>query len=173
MKKGLKIVLGILICIYLVIVVFTTGLLLNKNEYGVSKFLGKYYIALDYDSLEPDYKKNSLLILKPVTDEEVEVGDKIFYYDTYSNEHKIKFTEVTRKEKVNDKEVTYSLRDNTLVSSEYVLGTEKTASTSSFLGKVLYILQSKWGFLIIVVFPLFLAFIYEIYAIVKEVKKKK
>ena len=81
-------------------------------------------------------------------------------------------TKNKRKEKINEKEVTYSLRDNTLVSSEYVLSSEKEASTSSFFGKVLYILQSKWGFLLIVVFPLFLAFIYEIYAIYKEFKKK-
>ena len=172
MKKALKIILGILLCIYLVVIAFTTGLLLNKNEYGVSKFLGKYYIALDDDSLAPDYKQNNILVLKPVTEEDIEVGDKIFYYDTYSADHKIKFTEVTRKEKVNEKEVTYSLRDNTLVSSEYVLGSEKTANSLSLLGKLLYILQSKWGFLLIVVFPLFLLFIYEIYAIVMEVRKK-
>ena len=170
MKKGLKIVIGIVVCIYLVVVVFTTGFLLNKNDYGVSSFLGKYLIAIDDDSLEPDYKEHSLLVINPVKNEDVEVGDKIFYY--YDTKHQIKFTEVTRKEKINDSEVTYTLRDNTLVSSEYVLGSEKTASTLSILGKILYILQSKWGFLIIVVFPLFLAFIYEIYAIVKEVKKK-
>ena len=172
MKKALKIILGILICIYLVVVIFTTGFLLNKNDYGVSSFLGKYIIAIDDDSLEPDYKEQSMLVIEPVTSEDINAGDKIFYYDTYSTKHQIKFTEVTRKEKVNDKEVTYTLRDNTLVSSEYVLGSEKTATSHSFLGKLLYILQSKRGFLIIVVFPLFLAFIYEIYAIVKEFKRK-
>ena len=172
MKKGLKIVIGVLICLYLVVVIFTTGFLLNKNDYGVSSFLGKYLIAIDDDSLEPDYKEHSLLVIDPVTNNDVEVGEKIFYYDTYSTKHQIKFTEVTRKEKINEEEVTYSLRDNTLVSSEYVLGSEKTATSLSLLGKILYILQSKWGFLLLVVFPLFLAFIYEIYAIVKEFKKK-
>ena len=172
MKKGLKVVLGILVCIYLVVVIFTTGFLLNKNDYGVSSFLGKYLIAIDDDSLEPDYKEHSLLVIDPVTSEDINVGEKIFYYDTYSTKHQIKFTEVTRKEKINEQEVTYTLRDNTLVSSQYVLGSEKTVTSLSFIGKLLYILQSKWGFLLIVVFPLFLAFIYEIYAIVKEFRRK-
>lgn len=172
MKVVLRVVLGILVSIYLAMVIFTTGFLLNKNDYGVSSFLGRYLIVLDDDSLAPDYKANSLIAIKPVTNAEIEIGDKIFYYDTYSTKHQIKFTEVTRKEKVNDSEVTYALKDNTLVSSQYVLGSEKTVTSLSFLGKILYIVQSKWGFLIIVVFPLFLAFIYEIYAIVKEVKKK-
>ena len=170
MKKGLEIVIGIVVCIYLAVVVFTTGFLLSKNDYGVSQFLGRNIIVIEDDSLEPDYKEHSLLSLKPVSDADIEVGDKIFYY--YDTKHQIKYTEVTRKEKINDSEVTYTLRDNTLVSSEYVLGSEKTASTLSILGKILYILQSKWGFLLLVVFPLFLAFIYEIYAIVKEFRKK-
>lgn len=172
MKKGLKIVIGIVVCIYLIVVIFTTGFLLNKNDYGVSQFLGKYLIAIDDDSLTPDYKEHSLLVLDPVKDTDIEIGDRIFYYDATMTTRQIKFTEVTRKEKVNDNEVTYVLRDNTLVSSQYVLGSEKTATSLSFLGKLLYILQSKWGFLLIVVFPLFLAFIYEIYAIIKEFKKK-
>lgn len=170
MKKGLKIVIGIVICIYLAIVVFTTGFLLSKNDYGVSQFLGRNIIVIEDDSLEPDYKEHSLISLEPVTDKDIEVGDKIFYY--YDTKHQIKYMEVTRKEKINESEVTYTLRDNTLVSSEYVLGSEKKASTLSLMGKILYILQSKWGFLLLVVFPLFLAFIYEIYAIVKEFRKK-
>lgn len=173
MKIAIRIILGIIVTIYLALVIFTTGFLLNKNEYGVSRFIGRNLIALDNDSLAPDYKENSLLVLKPVTIDEVEVGEKIFYYDTYSTERLIKYTEVTRKEKITDSEVTYTLRDNTLVSSQYVLGSEKTVKTLSLLGSILYIFQSKWGFLILVVFPLFLAFVYEIYAIFKEFKKKK
>lgn len=173
MKKGLKIVAGIVICIYLIIVVFTTGFLLNKNDYGVSKMFGKYLIAIDDDSLAPDYKSGSMIALSPVDNDEVEVGQKIFYYDTYSTARKIKFTEVTRKEKVNENEVTYALRDNTVVSSEYVLGSEKTVTSLSVIGSIMFLIQSKWGFLLIVVFPLFLAFIYEIYAIYKEFKKKQ
>ena len=172
MKVVLKFIIGIVVCIYLVVVVFATGFLLNKNDYGVSKFLGKYLIVIDDDSLSPDYKSHSLLVMDPVSNEDVEIGDKIFYYDTYSTKHQIKYTKVTRKEKVNEDEVTYTLRDNTLVSGQYVLGSEKTVMSQSFLGKLLYILQSKWGFLLIVVFPLFLAFIYEIYAIAKEFRKK-
>ena len=171
-KMALRIVIGIFVCLYLAVVIFTTGFLLNKNDYGVSNFVGKHLIVIEDDSLEPDYKSHSLLVITPVKNEEIEVGDKIFYYDTYSTDHKIKVTEVTRKEQVNESEVTYSLKDNTLVSSEYVLGTQKSTNTHSFIGSILYVLQSKWGFLLLVVFPLFLAFIYEIYAIYKEIKKK-
>ena len=33
--------------------------------------------------------------------------------------------------------------------------------------------SSKWGYLFIIIFPMLIAFVYEIYAIFKEIKKKK
>lgn len=172
MKKGLKIVLGIIICIYLVLVVFTTAFLLNRNDYGVSSFLGRYLLLVEEKTLEPDYKEDALLFIKPVDNDKIEVGQKVFYYDTYSTDHKIKYTEVARKEKVNEKETTFTMKDNSLVSGEYVLGTKESTTSFNTFGKILSVVQSRWGFLFIVVFPLFLAFIYEVYAIYKEVKNK-
>ena len=172
MKKILKIVISIVICVYLIMVVFTTAFLLNRNEYGVSKFAGKYLVLVEEDTLEPDFKKHALLFIDSVDRNDVEIGQKVFYYDTYGTEHKIKFTEVTQKDEVNENEITFTMKDNTHVSSQYVLGTEKSTHALNGFGKILYVVQSKWGFLFIVVFPLFLAFIYEIYAIYKELKNK-
>ena len=172
MKKVLKIVLGLLVTVYLVIVVFTTALLLNRNDYGVSTFLGKYLVFVEDKKLEPTYNEHSLLVISRVDNLKVEEGTKTFFYDTYAATKKIKFTEVTKREDINEKEATYTLKDNTKISSEYVLGTEKSTMALNILGQFLYIVQSRWGFLFIVVFPLFLAFVYEIYSIYKEVKNK-
>lgn len=171
MKKALKIILSVVITIYLIVIVFTTAFLLNRNDYGVSSFMGRYLLLVEEDTIE-DYGKNTLLFIKPVENKNIEIGQKVFFYDTYSSNKKIKYAEVTRKEEVNEKETSFTMKDNSPVSGEYVLGTKESTHSYQFLGKVLYVLQSKWGFLFIVVFPLFLAFVYEIYAIYKEVKNK-
>ena len=158
MNKTLKIILSIVVSIYLILIVFTTAFLLNRNDYGVSSFAGRYL-------------NNTLLFIKPVSNDDVETGQKVFFYDIPAG-NRIRYVEVVRKEKISDKETTFHLKDNTSVSSEYVLGTHESTTAFHFLGQLLYVLQSKWGFLFIVVFPLFLAFIYEIYAIYKEVKNK-
>ena len=173
MKKVLKVVIGLIVTVYLVIVVFTTAYLLNRNDYGVSTFMGKYLVFVEDKKLEPTYKEHSLLVIDRVDNLEVKEGTKTFFYDTYATTKKIKFVEVTKREEINEKEVTYTLKDNTKVSSEYVLGTEKSTTALNILGTFLYIVQSRWGFLFIVVFPLFLAFVYELYSIYKEVKNKK
>lgn len=171
MKKVLKIVFGVLVTLYLILVVFVTGYLLNRNDYGVSMFLGKYLVFVE-ESLEPTFKEHSLIMITPTKFDEVQVGENIFFYDTYSAEKRIRYTEVTKKEVVNEKEVTYTLKDNNAISSSYVLGNEKNTTVLNGFGQFLYIVQSRWGFLFLVVFPLFLAFIYEIYSIYKEIKNK-
>lgn len=173
MNKVVKIVLGVIVSLYLVLVVFTTSFLLHRNEYGVSKFLDNYLVFVEDDSLEPKYKKHSLLAIKPVDNEDIKLKEKVFFYNTYGTEHKIKLQQVTKKEKINEKETTFTMKDNSLISGQYILGTESSTSELGAFGQFLYIVQSKWGFLFIIVFPLFLAFIYEIYAIYKEFKNKK
>ena len=100
MKKAIKIIVGIIISLYLIMVVFTTAFLLNRNDYGVSSFLGRYLVLVD-ENLESDYKKDALLFIKPVDVKDIKEGEKAFFYDTYSSERKIKYIEVTKKESVN------------------------------------------------------------------------
>ena len=173
MKKILKVFVGILIALYLAIVVFSTTLLLKRNDYGVSSAFGKYFVFVEDKNLEPDYKEHTLLIISPVKNNQLEEGTKTFFYDTYATTKKIKYVEITKKEEVNENETTYTLKDNTKISSEYVLGTEKSTTCLTILGTFLYIVQSRWGFVFIVLFPLFLAFVYEIYSIYKEVKEEE
>ena len=172
MKKVLKIVIGVIVCLYLIMVVFTTGFLLNRNDYGVSKFMGRYLLFVEEGTLEPEYKAKSLLMIKPVDHKEIEVGDKAFYYDRNGAKYKIKYNEVTKREEINESETTFTMKDNVVISKDNVLGTKDSTTALNILGKILYVVQSKWGFLFIVVFPLFLAFIYEIYAIYMEIRRK-
>ncbi len=172
MKKGLKICGIVILCLYLIIVVFTTAFLLNRNQYGVSQFLDKSLLFVEDKNLEPDFKEKSLLFIGDVKDEDLKEGDMIFYYDTHTPEHKIKYTEIKKREENNGNEMIFTTKDNSLVSGQYILGTKSSTTALNMIGQFLYVIQSKWGFLFIVVFPLFLAFIWQIYAIYKELKAK-
>ena len=165
--KGLVSFLGV---VYIAVAIFTTAFLLNRNDYSVTVFGNSSLFIVNEDELEPNYSANTLLVVNKENSDNINVGDKIFYYDTYSNEKVIKYNEVTKKEKVTDTETTFITKENKVLSSQYVLGTEESTTNYVLLGSILNILQSKWGFLFFILFPLFLAFVYEIYAIIKEVK---
>ena len=120
MKKALKIVLSIVISVYLILIVFTTAFLLNRNDYGVSSFAGRYLVLVEDEGIE-DYSNNTLLFISKVDNKNIEIGQKAFFYDTYSTDHKIKYAEVVRKEEINEKETTYVLKDIFLLRKRMVL----------------------------------------------------
>ena len=69
-----KILGSIVFVIYVAIVLTVTILLLSYNEYMCSEINGyTFYIVRD-DMLEPDYVKGDLLIIKHVSNKNVDIG---------------------------------------------------------------------------------------------------
>lgn len=64
MKKGLKIVIGVLLIPYFIVAIFLTVCLLNYNDYNVTVFNNKSLIIIRDSSLEPTYKKNDLVVIE-------------------------------------------------------------------------------------------------------------
>ncbi|MGM9879253.1 MAG: hypothetical protein ACI31R_04440 [Bacilli bacterium] len=170
MKKILKVLLGIFIALYLVVATFLTVCLLSYNDYKISVIGNKSLIILDDDALEPEYKKGSLLIVEKNKNDDIKVNDEIFFYNTYENQIVVNKAKVEKTQKITDTETTFTINKKYEISSEYVIGKTDTTKVIDDLGSVLGFLESKWGFLIVIVFPLSLLFVYEIYAIIREIR---
>ena len=172
MKRTLK---NILFSIYLVIAIVITLLLLAYNDFKVSEF-GNYTLLLIKDSsLAPEFNKGDLVIVNK--DDEVLTGRKAFFYDTYNQKIEIRLGVIEEAERITATETTYTLEGERKISSEYVLGPANTAEVIPYLGTVLGVLESKWGFLFLIVFPALILVINQIGIvfsnIVKATKEEK
>lgn len=172
MKRVGKILLSILVIIYAATAMFLTTCLLKYNDYKITEFGDKSLIIVSDDVLEENYKKGSLLIVDK-NGVEIEDGDNIIFYNTYNNQVSIAISEVLSKKEITDTETTYTVSGNYDISSEYLIGSEKSVKVLPVLGTILGILESRVGFLIFIIFPITLAFLYEIYALVSEIKESK
>ena len=65
-------------------------------------------------------------------------------------------------EKVTETETTYTMEGDRKISGEYVLGAANSAQVIPNLGTVLSILESKWGFLFFIVFPILIVSVNQI-----------
>ena len=83
MKKFLKIIGGIFLAAYVVVAIVLTVLLLNYNKYNVTEINGNTFIIVKDEELKPSFQKGDLVIVKRNAMKEVEIGDKIFFYDIY------------------------------------------------------------------------------------------
>ena len=88
-----KFILNILFTIYAVIAVFTTICLLSYNEYKISEFGDNSIILVTNDELSPDFNKGDLVIVKAGNKSKINVGDKVFFYNSQN------------KNKLNDREI--------------------------------------------------------------------
>lgn len=170
MKKVLKLIFKILLIPYLLVVIFLTICLLNYNTYKVSVFNDKTFVIVKDESLKPSYKKGDLVVVTKNANNDIKAGDDIFFYETYSSKATINLGKVESKVNVNATESTYTMSGDYQLSSEYVIGKSNTSKVFHKVGSILSFLESKYGFLFIVVLPILIAFLYEIYAIYKEIR---
>lgn len=163
-----KICIGFFITLYIIISLIVTTCLLHYNDYNITVINGKSLISLksDYD----DLKKGSLVVVK---DNDISVGDKVFYYETNGSDVGVNLRSVKNINKINASESTYTLDNDKVITKDFIIGTKNNAKVYPVIGGILLLLESKWGFLGIVILPVAVCFILEIYTLVKEFKPKK
>ena len=170
MKKALG---TILFVIYAIIAITVTVLLLSYNDYNNSQ-LGGYtvYIVKD-DSLEPKFKQGSILLIKSTSDKNVQIGDELFMYKVI-NSQEYEVIDTTLKAKTQQgRHITYIFDEDESYANEYFIGKVSDTVVIQGWGYVLNLLESKWGFLILIVFPSLLAFLYELWEFIANIKAAK
>ncbi len=173
MKKILKLIGGIILIPYILVVIVMTVCLLNYNKYGITEIGDKSFIIVSDNSLEPAYKKGDLLVVTNKGNDDITSNDSIFFYE--QNKEKktviINLAKVISKRKITNTETTYEIEGNYEYSSEYVIGSAKNTVIYHGLGSVLKILSSRWIFLFVIILPVLFIFLYELYEFILEVKR--
>lgn len=166
MGKKIK---GILFSIYLLIALIITLLLLGYNDFKITE-VGTYSLLLITDNeLAPEFNKGDLVIVNK--DDQVLTGNKAFFYDTYNQKIEVKLGVVEDVEIITPTENTYTFEGERKMSGQYVLGPANTAEIIPHLGGVLSVLESKWGFLFIIVFPILIASVNQIAIVCSNILK--
>lgn len=167
----MKKVLGtILFVVYAIIAITVTVLLLSYNEYNNSQ-LGGYtvYIVKD-DSLEPQYKQGSILLIKSTTDKNVQVGDDLFLYRVLnSKEYEVVYKTLTEKAQ-QGRHIVYKIGEDESYASDYFIGKGSDTIVINGWGYVLGLLESRWGYLFCVVIVSLLLFLQEVFELVMEIR---
>ena len=171
MKKIWDFVRNFIVFAYILLIIFVTICLLSYNDYKVTVFGKSTWLPIIDADLEPDYKVGDLLIIQKNSLPTVKEGDVIFFYRTVMGETTVNFAKVTIAQKVNDVEVTYTVEGGHTFSSSYFIGKADTATVVPKVGRVLSILESKWGFLFLGVFPSLIAFLFTIRSVITEIQE--
>src|SRR5699024_7657484 len=159
MKTFLKGLWGLVQIIIIIYVICMTAFLLCKNKYGFTQIGDMTYITINehLQSYLPETKENDLLMVKQ-NNKDINVGDKIYYYEVENNEYVIKTAHVKENVISEDDMALYQLDDEakTTIATTRVIG--KYSAIYHNIGGVLDVLQSRIGFLLLVILPILLIF---------------
>ena len=161
--------LQIFIIVYVILV---TGFIICKNNFGFTQ-IGKFvFVIINEDNAKfiDDSVSGELVIIKE--DNKVQKGDVIYYYSAVNEKYVVKSGVVSDIDKEKNDDV-FILDDEsqTKVSSIRLIGT--TISNYSIYGRILDLLTSSFGFLLFVLLPVLLIFIYKIYELITIMKVEK
>src|SRR5574344_419611 len=161
-----KIILNVLFTIYAIIAVFTTVCLLSYNQYKITEFGNYSLVIINDDSLAPSYNKGELVIVNKTGNTKIKTGESLFFYNEQNRKVFVSVAKVVDQQPVTQTETTYTLDGDYKISSSKVLGSTNGVKIIKNLGTVLGVIESKWGFLFLIVLPSLIAFIYEIGTVV-------
>ena len=168
-----NLVLSILFVVWFVFAFAATVYLLSYNDYSIAKIGDYYLIIADSDELGDDFKEGDLIVVKRDKNKNINKGDDVFLARPgLTNQNLINLGKVERRDDVTSKESTFVI-NGIGFSSEYILGKTASSRVVPKLGSVVSIVSSRLGFMFCIIFPTLFVMVYEIMAIVEEVRAAK
>ena len=163
-----KVLWNIIVIIYVVLAITVTVCLLTYNEYKITEIGKNTLIIINDNALEADYAKGTLVIAKKDNFDNIQVGEKVFFY----KDNTINYGEIKRVNSYADSSPTYIMDGDYQLIVDDIVGTANSATVLPVLGSILSILESKIGFLMIIVLPSLIAFFHEIFEFIIEFREK-
>ena len=171
--KVFKIIKGVFISIVLIaffaFTITMTVLLLNFNKFGLTQFDDTTLLIVKKGFASEKYPKGSLVVVENKEVRNYQEGEEVFVYhlDGHGGVN-IQYGIVGQIHE-DDDALTFS--NGGTYSSEFIMGVGEKVYPN--IGKYLSIIESKWGFLFIILVPNFFLFVYQLYSLIVEIKYGK
>jgi len=164
-----RILIGIVLVVFFGFTIFMTVLLLNYNKFGVTQFDDTSLLIIKNSFSSEKYKKNSLVVVesKPVKNYKENEEAFVYHLDGKGGVD-IQLGVIAQ---VHEADNAITFKNGETYSDEFIMGTGEKIYAD--LGKYLSIVESKWGFLFIILVPNFFLFIYQLYSLIVEIKYGK
>ena len=171
--KAVKVIKNVFISILLIVffafTITMTILLLNYNKFGVTQFDDVSLLIIKKGFSSETYEKDSLVFVESKLINEYKIGEEVFVYHLDgSGGVNIQLGVVGQ---VYEKDDAIAFTNGGTYSSQFIIGTGYKVYPK--IGKILSVIESKWGFLFIILVPNFFLFIYQLYALIIRIKYNK
>jgi signal peptidase len=170
-KKALTVVVSVILWVIILLAAlyaFTT--LATRDESNVANIAGYTPMIVETESMSPTFDAGDLIFIKTCDTSSLKEGDIITFHTIINNEYALNTHRIEEIIETDGVRSYVTKGDNNDISDTHVIVdgdiVGKYAGRLAKVGKVMNILSSSAGFLIIIVLPMLLFFIYQVYHLI-------
>ena len=151
----------------------------TKDSQNVSSILGYTPMTVQSDSMSPTFEKGDLIFVKKCDTAKLEVGDIVCFHTLIENQYALNTHRIEKIDETEGGARSYTTRgDNNAAADQHIISdgdiVGKYVGHWAKVGKVMDFLSSSVGFLIVIVIPMLIFFIYQVYNLIMiSVRLKK
>ena len=150
-------------------------MLLRQWQLGITKNVSNLFgytpLVVKSDSMAPTFETGDLIVIKKCDPQTLKEGDIICFHTIINNEYALNTHRIKSIEAVGDARSYTTIGDNNngiadqhVISDGDIVG--KYVTSIPKIGKVMDFLSGSTGFLIVIVLPMLLFFIYQVYHLI-------
>ena len=172
MKRAGTIVISVILwAIILLAALYAFTTMATKDDQSVASILGYTPLVVETDSMKPTFESGDLIFIKKCDTSKLKEGDIITFHTIIDNQYALNTHRIQKIDEANGVRSYTTIGDNNngiadqhVISDGDIVG--KYVGHVSGLGKVMNFLSSSMGFLIVIVLPMLLFFIYQVYNLI-------
>lgn len=169
-KVGSIVISVVMWIIILVAALYAFTTLATKDDGSVSNLGGFTPMTVQSDSMSTTFDQGDLIVIKTCDTSKLQVGDIVTFHTIIDNQYALNTHRIESIDGLNGMRSFTTKGDNNDVADTHIISDGDIVGQYVFkipgMGKVMDFLSSTWGFLIVIVLPMLLFFIYQVYHLV-------
>ena len=178
-KRGAEVLISVMLwAVILVAALFAFTTLATKDTNKVASLAGYTPLTVASDSMSPTFRAGDLIVIRKCDPGKLEEGDIITFHTIINNEYALNTHRIAEIQEEGGVRSYVTKGDNNAIADVHMIAdgdiVGKFVTKLPGVGKVMSFLSSSIGFLVVIVLPLLVFFIYQVYHLITvsiELKK--
>lgn len=170
-KKAASIVISVIMWVIILIAAlyaFTT--LATKDDGSVADLAGFTPLTVQSESMAPTFDEGDLIVIQKCDPATLKTGDIITFHTIIDGQYALNTHRIDSIEEVAGARSYTTKGDNNAITDDHIISdvdiVGKYAVRLPYMGHVMNFLSSSVGFLVVIVIPMLLFFIYQVYHLI-------
>lgn len=170
-KKAGSILLSVLLWgVILVAALYTVVTLATRDEANVSSIAGFSPLVVKTDSMSPTFNADDLILIHTTDPSTLQVGDIVTFHTIINNEYALNTHRIADISENNGVRSYTTKGDNNAIADQHIIAdgdiVGKYVTRVPGVGRLINFLSSSVGFLVVIVLPMLLFFVYQVYHLI-------